>query len=335
MREHAIASPLPAFVPAVVRPDLSICIINWNCRDNLRVLLESIDREKEDLLIEVIVVDNASTDDSTQKVASEFPDVVLVRNSTHQGIAKTNNTAAAHARGALLLFMNNDTAVLPQSLVSLVRFCEHHPDVVAVSSRLRFPDGRNQGTVRGTLSFAATLHRLVLLRWTKIFRAAERNYQQDCFNLDESAYVENVVGAALLVRRPAFDRIGCWDEGFEFRLDDIDLSTRLRRLGQIYYLADAQVIHWGGLATELDQVYAYRNSEHSYLHYLRKHHGARQAFLYKILVTMDMPFRIVILALTWTAKRIFAPRARADRNLRKLAAATEFFLRGLPDYWRS
>jgi GT2 family glycosyltransferase len=315
-------------------PDLSICIVNWNCSDYLRDLLESIEAGCEEVVFEIIVVDNASTDDSASMVAAEFPHVQLIRNARHKGVAAANNQAAALSRGEFLLFLNNDTRIAPGSLTTLLRFFERHPEVSAVGPSLIFPNGKRQGCVRKRLSFQALLHRVLFLRWTGLFRAANREYQQADFNLNHSGYVEHVVGAALLVRRQQFMSIGGWDEAFEFHMDDVDLSSRLARFGRMYYLADAQVLHWGGISTELDRNYAYHWSECSYVHYIRKHCSPRAALIYKILITADMPLRVIVLAVAWLVKELFDKRERASRNYGKLVAASQFLLRQLPHYWR-
>ena len=315
--------------------DLSICIVNWNCREYLHALLTSIGAERDKLSIEVIVVDNASMDDSASMVESEFPEVLLIRNDRHQGVARANNQAAARARGKLLLFLNNDTKIQDGALTALVNFFEKHSEVSAVAPSLISPDGTPQGTVRKVLSFQALLHRLLFLRWTGLFRSADRKYRQVDFDLKQSAYVDHLVGAALLVPREQFHSIGGWDEAFEFRMDDVDLSARLGQLGKMYYLAEAQVIHWGGIATELDEPYAYRCSECSYVHYLRKHCGPWKARIYKVLTTADMPVRVSLLTLTWLTKKLFSDRERAARNYRKLTASSHFLVHGLPHYWQS
>lgn len=326
----------PGLVPELAAsPDLSVCIVNWNCCDYLRGLLASIQAAREDLAVEVIVVDNASTDNSASMVEAEFHEVQLIRNDCHHGVARANNLAAARAQGKLLLFLNNDTSIRPGGLATLVRFFEQHPELSAVGPSLVTPDGKLQGCVRKTLGFRALLHRVLFLRWTRLFRSADREYRQVHFDLKRSAYVQHLVGPALLVRRQQFMSIGGWDEAFEFRMDDVDLSLRLGRVGKMYYLAEAQVIHWGGIATELDRTYAYCYSECSITHYIRKHFGSWAARSYKVLITADMPLRVFILAFSWLVKRLFGGRERASRNYHKLVAASHFLVRELPNYWRS
>ncbi len=316
-------------------PDLSICIVTWNCYEYLRALLASIDSDRGEFSVEVIVVDNASTDCLAALVEAEFPAVHLICNQRHRGVAAANNQAAARSRGKLLLFLNNDTKIQLGALKALVNFAENHPEVSAVAPNLISPDGKPQGNVRKVLGFRALQHRVLFLRWTGLFRSANRAYRQVDFDLTRSAYVEQLVGAALLVPRRQFDRVGGWDEAFEFGVDDIDLSVRLSQLGKMYYLAEAQVIHWGGIATKLDESYAYRCSECSYVHYLRKHCGPWTARVYKVLITADMPVRISILTLTWLVKKLFGNRERAARNYRRLAASSNFLVYGLPHYWQS
>src|SRR5437764_10875413 len=79
--------------------DVTVCIANWNCRDLLRGCLESLQDRPQGVSLEVIVVDNASTDGAPEMVANEFPEVVLVRNDTNRGFSTANNQAAAKARG--------------------------------------------------------------------------------------------------------------------------------------------------------------------------------------------------------------------------------------------
>jgi GT2 family glycosyltransferase len=334
--EHPLAAAAAALAvatsPAV--PDLSICIVNWNCRDYLKSLLQSIRAEGSNLVVEVIVVDNASTDDSAAMVTGEFPEVILIRNLSHQGVARANNQAAARARGRLLFFLNNDTLVSPGALGKLAHCLEEHPDVCVLGPRLMAPDGKAEPSVRGPLTFRALLHRVSFLSWLRSFRSADRLYRKTDRDLQRSGYVEHVVGPALLLRTEQFVSIGGWDETFEFRMDEVDLALRLAGVGRAYYLGDAVVIHWGGIAARLDEAYSYRCAECSYVHFIRKYYGLRRARIYKLLITADIPLRVVSLALKWMRRRMSGNRKRANRYYGQLVGAGNFLLRGLPRYWQ-
>jgi N-acetylglucosaminyl-diphospho-decaprenol L-rhamnosyltransferase len=316
-------------------PDLSICIVSWNCCDYLRALLSSIEVEGDKLALEVIVIDNGSTDDSASMVMAEYPQVKLIRNFYHQGLARANNQAAENARGNLLLFLNDDTVIPPGALTKLLGFFEQHPDVAGVMPRTVSPNGRANETVRKTPEVRAMLHRILFLRWTTIFRSAEREFRQVNFDLKQSSYVEQVTGAAMAVRKGEFLSVGGYDEGFEWGLEGLDLSVRLGQVGRLYYLAEAEIIHWGGVATKLDKAYTYRGRECAHVYYLRKHFGPWTARLYKILTTLDMPLRVGLLMLNWLGRKLSGSSEKASRNYSRLAAAAQFLFRGMPHYWAS
>ena len=115
--------------------DVSVCIANWNCKELLRGCLRSLLEQPQGVSVEVLVVDNASSDGSADLVAGEFPEVTLVRNGNNRGFAKANNQAAAKARGRFLFFLNNDTVAPPMTLRRLMDFAEAHPEIGMVGPR--------------------------------------------------------------------------------------------------------------------------------------------------------------------------------------------------------
>src|SRR5205085_3445579 len=122
--------------------------------------------------LEIIVVDNASTDGAPEMVATHFPRVTLIRNRENVGFARANNQAAAVARGRYLFFLNNDTVVPPGALRELLDYAETHPEAGVVGPRLCDGRGRTQVSCRLRPTVGALLHRTALLRWTGLFRRA-------------------------------------------------------------------------------------------------------------------------------------------------------------------
>lgn len=317
-------------------PDVSVCIVNWNGAKVLANCLQSLRVGHEGLSVEVIVVDNASSDGSAEKLPTDFPDVILLRNQDNRGFAAANNQAAARARGRTLLFLNNDTVVPPGSLSRLVTFLDEHQECAAVGPQLIGGDGLPQRSGRNLPTLRALMHRGVLpVRWTHLFAGDYRNYRHT-FDANQSGTVPQLAAAALLVRRSAFDAAGGWDETFEFGVEDVDFCLRLSAFGTIYYLADASIIHLGRVSSHLNRGWVLRSYQCGYVQYFRKHHRSRWApLVYKMGITVDTPMRLLPLVVKSALSRL-AGHAEEARRSRERAAALWFFLtRGMGRFWRA
>ena len=117
---------------------VSVIIVSWNAREYLMRCLASLSADEDRLAMEIIVVDNASSDGSADEVAARYPDVRLIRNTENLGFARANNIAVSVSTGKYLCFVNSDVEVLPHCIGRLVRFCEERPVVGMVGPRL-FP----------------------------------------------------------------------------------------------------------------------------------------------------------------------------------------------------
>src|SRR5579862_8525479 len=155
-------------------PEVSVCIVSWNCRDLLRACLESLRPDRQGVTLEVIVVDNGSTDGAADMVAELFPAVTLLRNPRNGSFSRANNQAAAAARGDFLFFLNNDTEVPAGALGGLLRFARAHPEAGVVGPRLVGADGVCQASFRRRPTLGALLHRTLAFRWSGLFRRTYR-----------------------------------------------------------------------------------------------------------------------------------------------------------------
>ncbi|HSU69087.1 MAG TPA: glycosyltransferase family 2 protein [Tepidisphaeraceae bacterium] len=317
-------------------PDVSVCIVNWNGQKVLRNCLQSLQTGQDDVRVETIVVDNASTDGSADIIPADFPNVVLIRNGSNRGFSAANNQAAAKATGRYFFFLNNDTVVPPGALGRLVRFLDEHPEVVAVGPKLIGSDGLPQRTGRNLPTLRAMLHRNALpVRWTHLFAGQYRNYRHT-FDANVSGAVPQLAAAALLVRPEAFCRMGGWDETFEFGVEDVDFCLRLAPFGSVHYLADVSITHLGRVSSHLNRGWVLRSYQCGYVQYFRKHHQSRLApFLYKTAITVDTPIRLLPLLIKAPLERLAGKREGATRT-RERAAALWFFLgHGMMRFWKS
>lgn len=107
---------------------VSVIIISWNARDYLTQCISTLTSEVCRYPMEIIVVDNASSDGSPDCVESKYPNVRLIRNAENMGFAKANNIGVSVSTGNYLCFINSDVKVLPHCITRLVEYCEEHPE---------------------------------------------------------------------------------------------------------------------------------------------------------------------------------------------------------------
>jgi len=232
--------------PAAAARDLALVIVSYNVRDLLRGCLHSL-REQAGPSLAVIVVDNRSRDGSAEMVAREFPEVQLLVSARNGGFANGNNQglrAAPPARYTMLL--NPDTVVQPGALAELVQFMDAHPEAGVVGPRLILANGRlDLACRRGFPSpEVAFYHAFWLDRLFPRSRTFAR-YNLTFLNEDELAEVDSVVGAAMLVRAEALERVGLLDERFFMYGEDLDWAYRIQQAGwKVFYDPAAVIVHY-------------------------------------------------------------------------------------------
>lgn len=206
--------------------DLSIIILNWNTRDLLEKCLRSLECPQPAITFEVIVVDNASEDDSRDMVAREFPQFQLVFNKKNLGFGAGNNVAIPQSQGRYVLFLNSDTIVMDGALTALVRFGDAHPDIGVIGPKLLNGDGSLQYSCRRFPNLAAGFFRNTPLgRLFPNNRFASDYLMQD-WDHATPRDVDWVSGAALMIRREVLDVIGGFDEEYYMYCEDVDLCRR-------------------------------------------------------------------------------------------------------------
>jgi hypothetical protein len=289
---QVLAAPVrPSARPAA--PDVSVCIANWNCLDLLRRCLQSLYDQPQGVSFEVVIADNGSTDGAADMVAAEFPQAVLIRNPDNRGFARASNQAAAAARGRFLFFLNNDTLVPANTLRQFLDLAEANPTVGMFGPRLRGADGLFQISYRRKPTLGALLHKISLLRWTRLFRKAYLDYRRATFDPSQVRSVEVLMGAAVFLSREMFEQSGRWDEGYGFGVEDIDLSAQVNRRGPLMFVNSVEIVHYGREAGRKNVHFAAPNVAIGFVRYFRKSGTSPLAlFAYKLLVTLDAPVQI-------------------------------------------
>lgn len=316
--------------------DVSVCIVNWNCRELLAGCLESLLDREQGVYLEVIVVDNASRDGAADLVEQRFPEVVQVRNPSNLGFARANNQAARLARGRYLFFLNNDTVVPPGTLRRLLDHAGALPEVGILGPRLRDGRGELQFSYRRRPTVAALLHRTTLLRWTGLFRRAYRRGRREQVASDAPRPVEVLMGAAMLVPREVFRRWGPWDEGYTFGGEDMDLCLRIGRHRAVVYLPAVEVIHHGRASTRLHLEFTSAHIPAGFVRYLRRSGSWRVAVVvYQLALTLDAPVCWLAKALQYLWRRARGQHVQAEKSRLAMRTASCLLRRGLLPLWKA
>jgi GT2 family glycosyltransferase len=270
--------------------DVSVVIVSFNTRDVLRECLESVYREAGTLRIQIIIVDNGSTDGSTKMVEEEFPDVLLIQSETNLGFGGANNLGFQCAEGRYIVLLNSDAFLTPGALQLSVDHMDADPHVGLGGGRLIGRDGSWQPSAR---MFPSVLTDLIVLSGlaarfpeSRFFGYSDRTWANEM----EAAEVDWVPGAYSIFRAEALKKVGLFDQRFFLYYEEVDFCKRFKQIGySIWYWPDITVIHIGGESsrqvTSLDlskagaQLTLWRMR--SMLLYYRKHHGfgARVAML--------------------------------------------------------
>lgn len=268
---------------ALSTPDVSIIIVSYNVAGLLEECLTSLfSRPADGLAIEVIVVDNASSD--LVNFQEKFP-VRQIENRYNYGFPRACNQGLRQAHGRYLFFLNPDATVEPGALRTLVDFMEAHPQAGIVGPKLRFPDGKSQSNRRRFPGPGLALVESTLLQYHprspfKNLPALKKFYFEGEPD-GRTQQVDWLVGAAFMVRREVVEQLGGLDERFFMYFEETDFCHRAKNQGwQVWYVPEAVVTHQEGQSSKQNVAARAINFNTSKISYYRKYYGrAYAAFL--------------------------------------------------------
>ncbi len=261
--------------------DLSIVILNWNVRDLLDRCLASLRSDR--CALEIIVVDNASRDDSVALVRAKYPHVTLIANTENRGFTGGNNQGLAAARGRYSLVLNPDTELIGDALDRMVAYLDEHPQIGALGPQLLNPDHSIQSSRRRFPTFATAFFESTWLQSVAPQRILTHYYMADVPPTTVHQ-VDWLNGACTIFRRETLDQVGLYDaQNFFMYSEELDLCRRVKEAGwQIVFFPEAQVIHHVGKSSEQAVAARHIYFQTSKVHYFRKWHGAWQANILRL-----------------------------------------------------
>lgn len=239
--------------------DISIIIVNYNGDKYLLPCLESVFKSVTQYDYEIILVDNASTDQSISSISSLLDRLVLIQNTQNMGFPVANNQGIANANGRFVFLLNTDTVISADTLEILTNYAKAHPEAGAISPRLRNRDNTIQ--IPGN-------------------------------PLIKSPYLKNtptsvsfISGAAFFTTMDIMKTIGGLDEAFFFYNDDIDLCIRIKKIGmEVIQLPNGDVLHYGGGSSHFDFKRLNYEGMRGGLYMVRKHRSNLAFQCYRIVL---------------------------------------------------
>lgn len=293
--------------------DISIIIVNWNVKDLLAACLESIDANRGDLTLEVIVVDSASTDGSVDMVRARYRWVKLMQHVDNIGFARGNNFALAVARGRYLLLLNPDTEIVGDMLQQMVAYLDANPDVGIVGPHTLNTDGSTQSSRRRFPTLATGFLESTWLQPFAPQSVLDRYYVNDAADSD-TLDVDWVQGHALMTRIHVYQQIGALHYGYRMYFEELDWCRRARAAGwRVVYLGSAQVIHHGGKSTAQAPVSAAKHIyfNQSKIHYFKEYHGFVVSEVLRVFLVLSFAWQIVLEGVKWLLRQ--KPTLRRER----------------------
>jgi hypothetical protein len=255
--------------------DISVVILSWNDREHLQECILSLRECANSRQIEILVVDNASTDGSAELVQTKFPEVKLLRNSENLGFAKANNLGIKASQGKYVCLLNSDIKVLKGCLDALADYLDRHRDIGIIGPKVLNGDRTHQSSCRRFPglwnNFCSATGLAVAFRETKLLSGEHMFY----FKGNRIQEVDVLVGCFWMTRRAAIAEFGLLDEDFFMYAEDVDWCRRCWEAGwRVVFFPAAQAIHYrGGSSANQDPIWVAVTQQHSILRYWRKHHG--------------------------------------------------------------
>ncbi len=286
--------------------DISIVIINYNVKDLVIQAIKSIySFTPSSISIEVIVIDNQSSDGSQAAIAENFPQVILVKNKTNDGFPAANNQGFRIAKGDYIFMLNPDTELIEDSLSALLHFIKEHKQYVLIAPKLLNSDRSHQ---LSTWRFP-TLMSLTGELFSLPFLTQAKNYKNQNFEIPFEA--DSYSGAALFFHRSLLDTIGMLDETM-FWIEDIDFCYRIEKAGlKKSFVPSTSIVHHSGQSAKKNYKISISNQVYNKIKFFSKHYSRTKTITVKVLSAIYCVKRFTVFSLLSPFNRIYFLKAQA------------------------
>jgi len=249
---------------------LSIIIVNYNVKEFLQNLLNSIQKSIRNISSEIIVIDNASDDGSVEMIKEKYPFIKLICNKENIGFGGANNQGLEIANGEFLLLLNPDSIVQEDTFKTLIDFFNQTPVAGLAGCKIINSDGSIQLACRRSFpgpwtSFCKVTGLSKIFPNSRIFARYNLTYLDE----NKTYEVDAISGAFMMMRREVYEKIGGFDPQFFMYGEDLDLCYRAQKAGyKVYYVHSTQIIHYKGESTKrssLDETKIFYSAMHLFV----------------------------------------------------------------------
>lgn len=267
---------------------LSVVIVNYNVKHFLEQCLNSLEQAAAGIDYETIVVDNASTDGSTEYITARFPKVKWMACRENNGFSKGNNIAIAQSKGEYILMLNPDTIVTKEAIEGCIEFMDRNSDAGACGAYMLRTNGTFAPESRRALPtpFVAFCKMSGLSKLFPKSRTFGRYYMQ-YLDKNEVNQIEIISGAYMMLRHKTIKKTGALDEDFFMYGEDIDLSYRILKSGYKNYFLPLRILHYKGESTN-KSTYRYVHTFYRAMQLFFKKHYSHYSLL------VSLPINIAI-----------------------------------------
>jgi O-antigen biosynthesis protein len=281
---------------------LSVIIVNYNVKYFLEQCLFSVQKAVAGIEAEVLVIDNASTDNSRDYLEQKFNGVCFSWNKENVGFARACNQGLEQATGSYILFLNPDTVVPEDCFTKCFTFFAEMPDAGAIGVRML--DGSGQFLPESKRSFPSPVTSFYKLSGlSAIFPASKifNRYHLGYLNEYENHEIDVMSGAFMMIKKEVLSKTGGFDESFFMYGEDVDLSYRIQKAGyKNYYYSKSSILHFKGESTKKSSLNYVRMFYIAMGKFVSKHYSSSKAGLFTTIINMAIFMR----ALLSVAKRL-------------------------------
>ena len=254
------------------RPTISAVIIVYNGLRFLPDLMRTLVENLSAITHEIILVDNGSSDGSVEYLKSHYSDCRLIENGRNLGFAPAVNIGLREADGEHLYILNQDLRFRSGATSALLARLQNEPGLGLIGPGFVDFDGRPQRSVRAFPTYRHVIYRALLLDWIFPRHREFANWRMGWFDHKSEAYVDQPMGAVMLIPRPVVEKVGPMDERFPLLFNDVDYCRRIKDAGyRLLYCPQAVVEHFVGASTAKRPYYMKLVSHRSMYRYLAKY----------------------------------------------------------------